>query len=911
MSLAAGTLLGPYEVLSPLGAGGMGEVYRARDTQLKREVALKLLPTEVAADAERLQRFQREAELLGSLNHTNIAHLYGLAHAEGIRALVMELVEGQTLADRIAQGPVPVNETLTVARQIAEALETAHERGIIHRDLKPANIKVTNDGVVKVLDFGLAKALDPVASGSVAGSPTITSPAMTRAGVIMGTAAYMSPEQARGRTVDARTDIWAFGCVVFELLTGRSPFDGETITDVLGGIVHKEPEWTTLPAGTPERLRRMLQRCLAKDTKQRLHNMADARLEIEDVIAARRSAVADVEPARHDTPSAGLRPREMAAWSLAALAVTALVAGAWLVASGRWAGAGVAGSPAMRLSIVHTEGTEVGVPVISPDGRRVAYPARRADGMPLIWIRDLDQSVPRPLAGTEGGNRVFWSPDSRQLGFAVDTVLKRMPADGGPVLEIVKGTRVGASWGAGDVVVYAGSDGQLRRISASGGEVKNATLLQGPDWEHVWPSLLPDGKHFLFTAKHWAGLADVGAQGIYLGSIDDPSDMRQLLPELSSAVYAPPGYVVFARDGQLMAAPFDLEAGRITAEPRALAEGVASDVSFYTAALSASATGTLAVRPPPGPVASTASGQSGAIDAELALVTRDGRIASRFGGVQTMGYYMAVSPDGRSVVVQLSDARTSASDLWRVDINSGARMVLTSMRATGGYAGSPVWSPDGTQLAFGCQTKGMLDDLCVRDMRTGAVTRAIESPKIWEHPIAWSSDGQYMLVKYDAYTGTSSEELRVWSVKTRTLTPFVTGPLSKEAFFSPDTRFVAFNSGETGRSEVYVTTFPERRQTWPLTTDGGRVVSWRADGKEILVATLSGHIAAYPVTTTGGNFSAGTAEILIRNVGFDARYARATPDHSRILIRVPKDADKDRGEIRLLFGWAKGLQSEK
>ncbi|HVH57814.1 MAG TPA: serine/threonine-protein kinase, partial [Vicinamibacterales bacterium] len=250
MSLAAGTLLGPYEVLSPLGAGGMGEVYRARDTQLKREVALKLLPTEVAADAERLQRFQREAELLGSLNHTNIAHLYGLAHAEGIRALVMELVEGQTLADRIAQGPVPVNETLTVARQIAEALETAHERGIIHRDLKPANIKVTNDGVVKVLDFGLAKALDPVASGSVAGSPTITSPAMTRAGVIMGTAAYMSPEQARGRTVDARTDIWAFGCVVFELLTGRSPFDGETITDVLGGIVHKEPEWTTLPAGT-------------------------------------------------------------------------------------------------------------------------------------------------------------------------------------------------------------------------------------------------------------------------------------------------------------------------------------------------------------------------------------------------------------------------------------------------------------------------------------------------------------------------------------------------------------------------------------------------------------------------------------------------------------------------------------
>ncbi|MEO7156556.1 MAG: protein kinase, partial [Vicinamibacterales bacterium] len=678
MPLALGTRFGAYDIVGQLGAGGMGEVYRAIDTQLKREVALKLLPADVAADPERLQRFQREAEILGSLNHTNIAHLYGIADAAGIRALVMELVEGQTLADRIGQGPVPIDEALTVSRQVAEALETAHERGIIHRDLKPANVKVTNDGVVKVLDFGLAKAFDPAASGSVAASPTITSPAMTRAGVIMGTAAYMSPEQARGRTVDARTDVWAFGCVVFEMLTGRSPFDGETITDVLGAIVHTEPAWTTLPAGTPDRLRRLLQRCLAKDTKQRLHNIADARLEIDDVIAARRSGVATADPATEGRPSARLRPREIAAWSIAALAMTALVAGAWLVVSGRWVGATEAETP-MRLSIVHNEGNEVGVAVISPDGRRVAYPARRADGMPLIWIRDLDQSVPRPLAGTEGGNRVFWSPDSKQLGFAVDAVLKRLPADGGPVLEIVKGTRVGASWGAGDLVVYAGSDGQLRRIAASGGEVKNATLLQGPDWEHVWPSLLPDGKHFLFTAKHWAGLADVGAQGIYLGSIDDPSDMRQLLPELSSAVYAPPGYVVFARDGQLMAAPFDLTAGRITGEPRALGEAVGSDASFYTAALSASAKGTLALRPPPAPVASTASGQSGAIDAELALVTRDGRLASRFGGVQTMSYYMAVSPDGRSVVVQLSDARTSASDLWRVEINSGARMVLTSM----------------------------------------------------------------------------------------------------------------------------------------------------------------------------------------------------------------------------------------
>jgi eukaryotic-like serine/threonine-protein kinase len=822
---------------------------------------------------------------------------------------VMELVEGPTLADRLSQGPMPLDETLAVARQIAEALEAAHERGIVHRDLKPANVKLTPDGVVKVLDFGLAKAFDSGTVDVAGASPTITSPAVTRAGVIMGTAAYMSPEQARGRTVDARTDIWAFGCVVFELLTGRSPFDGDTITDVLGAIVHKEPAWTTLPPGTPDRLRRMLHRCLTKDPRQRLHNIADARLEIDDVLAARRSGGGEAEPARTGRPPKGLHPREVTAWSLAALAVTSLIAGAWLVTSGRSGSRAGAEPPPLHVSVVHDEGSEVGVPVISPDGRRVAYSARRGDGTPVIWVRHLDESASRALTGTDGGNRVFWSPDSKQLGFVVGNVLKRIPADGGPVREIARGVRVGASWGAADVVLFGSSGGNIRRVGVSGGPVTDATKLQGPDWEHLWPSLLPDGRHFLFTAKHWAGLAETGAQGIYLGSLEKPADIRQLLPELSGAVYAPPGYVVFARDGQLMAAPFDLDAGRITGEPVALGEAVPSDTSFYTAAVSAAATGTLALRPPPAPAVSTAAGQSGVFDSELAFLTRDGSIASRFGGVQAMTYYMAVSPDGRSVVVQLTDPRTSAADLWRIDINSGARTAVTSMRTSGGYAGSPVWSPDGIELAYGCQPPGILDDVCVQDMRSGAVRRVVESRTLWEHPVAWSRDGQYLLVAYDEYTGASAEELRVWSTKRHTLDPYVKASETQEGAFSPDTRFVAYSSSENGRAEVYVTTFPEPRQTWPLTTDGGRVLSWRADGKEILVATLSGHIAAYPVTTTGGNFSAGSPHILIRNVGFDARYARATADHSRILVRLPKDADKDKGEIRLLFGWSRMLDA--
>jgi Tol biopolymer transport system component len=907
--LTPGTRLGPYEIVGSLGAGGMGEVYRARDTELKREVAIKILPADVTADADRLARFQREAEILASLNHQNIAHVFGMASGDPatesgrapVRGIAMELAEGHTLAEMLTRGPLPLDESLRLAMQIAEALETAHDRGIVHRDLKPANVKVTPEGVVKVLDFGLAKALTIRAPEVTAA--TFTSPAMTRAGIILGTAAYMSPEQARGREVDARTDIWAFGCVLFEMITGRPPFDGETVTDILGAIVHKDPEWSRLPGTLPESLRRLLERCLAKDQKQRLHNIADVRLEIQDLLA--RPPVA-VSTAALAPPSrgGGIMTRERVAWGLVGSLGAALAVVSFLALRPASTGNDRA---ALRLSIVHTEGGEVGLPAISPDGQRVAYSARRADGMPLIWVRSLDRSSAKALTGTEGGNRLFWSPDSKRLGFAVGAVLKHISADGGPVQEVARHFRVGASWGPGDTVLYAVANA-IHRVSASGGQSVAVTTLPGQDWEHMWPSMLPDGHHFLFTAKHWTGLAESGAQGIYVGSIDNPADSHQLLPELSSAVYAA-GYLVFARDGQLMAAPFDLDARRITGEPIGLGEAVAAEASFYTAGVSAAADGTLAIRPPPAPVVSAAALQGGAFDAELTLRRRDGSVVSRIGGVQNFTYFMALSPDGRAVAAQVQDARTSSSEIWRFDVESGARMPLTTMRASGGYAGSPVWSPDGQRLAFACQPPGILDDVCVRDMRTGVVTKAIESKGIWEHPAAWSADGRYLLVKYDEYTQTSANELRVWSATTKTLSPFIKA--SNYAVFSPDTQFVAFTSWETGRDEAYVTTFPERRQTWPLTTDGGNVLSWSADGKEILVATLSGHIVAYPVSTSGDNFSAGAPQVLIRDVGFDALFSVATRDHSRILVRVPKDAAKDRGEIRLLFGWTRNLRGRE
>jgi Tol biopolymer transport system component len=555
------------------------------------------------------------------------------------------------------------------------------------------------------------------------------------------------------------------------------------------------------------------------------------------------------------------------------------------------------------------EGGEVGAPAISPDGLRVAYSARRADGTPMVWVRTLDRSTPTPLAGTEEGVRVFWSPDSKRLGFIVGRVLKQISADGGPVREVVRNAQMGGAWGANDVIVYAGNSGEIFRVDASGGKPVAVTTLQGPDWEHVSPSMLPDGRLFLFTAKHWAGLADAGSQGIYLGSIDTPGVAHQVLPELSSAVYAPPGFLVFARDGQLMAAPFSLDAGRVTGEPIALGESVAIDATRYTAAVSADGSGTLAIRPPPAPVVSAAGASGGAFDGELTLLKRDGTGALRFGGVQLFTYLMAISPNERAVVAAVQDARSSASDLWHFDVASGSRTPLTSMRTSGGWAGSPIFSSSGTQMAYACQVPGMLDDVCVRDMKSGVVTKVVESKAIWEHPRDWSPDGLHMLIAYNEYLESSVRQLRVWSAKTRTLSPYVES--SGEGVFSPDARFVAFTSVESGRDEVLVTTFPERRQTWPLTTEGGSVISWNTNGNEILVATLGGHIAAYPVSTSGGAFSAGPAQILIRNVGFDAQFARATRDHSRVLVRVPKDADKDRGEIRLLAGWAVGVGARR
>ena len=879
----------------------MGQVFLASDTKLKRQVAIKILPPAVAADAERLVRFQREAEVLASLNHPNIAAIYGLEESGGMTALVMELVPGDDLSQRIARGAMTVDEALPIATQIAQALEAAHEQGIIHRDLKPANIKVRVDGAVKVLDFGLAKAMDP-AGASVANagdSPTLTAHA-TALGMIIGTAAYMAPEQAKGKAVDKRADIWAFGVVLYEMLAGRAAFAGETVTDIIAAVVTREPDWTALPAATPASIRRLLGRCLEKDPKRRVRDIGDVRFDIDETIARGSSDARSAESVSGPARPRGATRAGKLAWTVLGAAVGASLAAA-LAWFGVWSRARPSESRPLRVSIVHTEGNEVAAPAISPDGRRVAYRARRGDGMPLLWVRDLASGESLSLPGTEDATMPFWSPDSRDLGFFAGAALKRVSAEGGPVRLVTDNvgpwTGYGASWG-GDGTIAVGRQAGLFRVPADGGPMTALTKLPSEDWAHFWPSFLPDGRRFLFTAKLWTRTAEASEQGIYLGALDSPK-IERLLPDLSSAVYASPGYLVFAREGTLATAPFDLAAGRVTGPPIVIGGAVATDAPFYFAGISASADGTLAVRPPPAVVFP----DSNTLNAELRLVDRSGA-GRRVGTARLFSSFMALSPMGSPLAAAILDQRAGTQDLSLMDLSKDRSEPLTPTR---GFTGNPVWSADGKRLAYAYQPPGQIDDVYVKDIGTGVIQPVIETPKGGEHPVAWSHDGRSLLVfTYDD----DKAYLSSWSFASRTLSRFVGPGACENAAFSPRDDYVAFTSQESGRPEVYVTTFPGHGRTWPLTTEGGRVLSWSDDGREILVATLSGHIAGYPVSTDGG-FSHGQPTTLVRDVGSAAQYSWATRDHSRILIRVSPDAAKDKGEIRLLFGWQNALRQGK
>jgi serine/threonine protein kinase/Tol biopolymer transport system component len=842
-----GRTIGSHEVVAKLGEGGMGEVYRATDARLKRQVAIKVLPASVAADVDRLARFQREAEVLASLNHPNIAGIYGLEETGGTTALVMELVEGPTLAELLARAAqaeaggargLSLDEALPIARQIAEALEGAHDHGIIHRDLKPANIKIRPDGVVKVLDFGLAKAMDPAGASSADAmhSPTLTARA-TQAGMILGTAAYMAPEQARGKLVDRRADIWAFGAVLFEMLTGTRAFPGEDITDTLAAVVRAEPQWDLLPRDVPPTLRVYLRRCLEKDPKQRVGDIRDVRLALEGAldVALQPAAVTS-------TPA----PRARLAWTIAAVSILAATALA-IPALRHLREAPPSTPPEIRTDIV-TSGT--GDFALSPDGRQLAFVAA-SGGMPRLWLRSLSDHTAQLLMGTEGTETPFWSPDNRSVAFVTGTAMKRLDLGGGAPRTIATSADrrfISATWGADDVILYSHgglrsglSDG-LARIPAAGGTPTPLSPL-GPEMNYFGPSFLPDGRRFLFTAL---GRPDVA--GIYLGTLDSRPPVR-LTTDVGRALFlAAPGasgdgWLLWGRSGALTAQRLDLAKPALAGEPVSLA----ADGEFA----STSSTGLIAYR-------------AGNANAPLQFAWFD----ARGDQLETVGepgslFEFDVSPDGKSVAMSVRSA--DAADIWILEAARGLRTRFTFTQAT---HRTPVWSPDGRSLAFASSSRAGQQDL-YRKSVDGAVgsEELLYSDDREKRPDSWSADGKYLLFgRNDPQTKSDLWILPLTGE--RKPFPFARTEFSEiQGTFSPDGRWIAYVSDESGSAEVYVAPFPgpggkHLISTRQAGTGQGGVPVWRRDGKEIFYIAPDRNLMAVAITTNGSTIEAGLPRVL-------------------------------------------------
>jgi eukaryotic-like serine/threonine-protein kinase len=805
LALSPGTRLGPYEVIAQIGEGGMGQVYRARDTKLHRDVALKVLPDSFANDPDRLARFQREAQVLASLNHPNIAHIHGLEESDGVRALVMELVEGEDLAQRLTRGAIPIDEVLPIARQIAEALEAAHEQGIIHRDLKPANTKVTPDGRVKVLDFGLAKAMEPAGiAPSVSQSPTITTPAMTRAGVILGTAVYMSPEQARGRPVDARTDIWAFGCVLYETLAGRRAFTGEDVNGTLAAVILREPDWTALPPETPASIRRLLARCLRKDPKQRLHHIADARLELEDPTAD-GAATAAVQ---------AFEQHSRVPLVIAGIAIVVLGGAAALQTARISRGVGAAPT-SVHFSIVPPVGFAlpeddpyISPPVLSEDGTRVVigYQGRTVN---QLFTRRLDEDEMKPIPGTEGASGAFLSPDGRWVGFLANGGLKKVATSGGTPVTIAPTNFGAGAWAADDTIVYNPTyTSGLWRIAASGGTAQQLTTPDAADGElgHFWPQLLPDGQTVIFTSFRTP--ADRSRIELYSLS----SGTRKVLVDGGFYGRLVAGsHLLFARSSTVFAVAFDSGKYEPFGQPVPVISNVMHHPALGMALLGVSNTGALAYLPRP-----TATRR-------LEWLDRTGRGVA-IGGERRRFDQPALSPDGRRIAFTIADDQST--DIWVYDIGLGTFGRVTSSPTT---QANPVWSPDSRRLYFLFEEP--VFHLYSRALDGGAAPERLLDGPLDQEPCAASNRGL-------VYTlGDPSTNGGLWLlplVGDRTPRRIVDTPAAeRDCALSPDGRWLAFISDETGRDEVYVRPLTDGAAHALVSSGGGRNPRWSRDGREL------------------------------------------------------------------------------
>jgi serine/threonine-protein kinase len=912
MPLLPGQKLGPYDVLAPLGAGGMGEVYRARDTRLMRDVALKVVPAAFASDPDRMTRFQREACVLASLNHPHIAAIYGLEEADSTRALVMELVDGQTLAERLANGPLPVEEAIVLARQIAEAVEYAHEHGIVHRDLKPANVKLTPDGNVKVLDFGLAKALadDPL-SPDVSSSPTLSAMA-TRAGVILGTAAYMSPEQAKGKPADRRADVWSFGVLLYEMLTARRVYDGETAAETLARVIEREPDLSGLPANAPVRVREVLRRCLTKDPKQRLQAIGEARIALEAALAGRSESSALAVPAAN----AGER-RTPAFWvAVAVLGWTAAGAALWTRPRGSSSGT----QAPRRLSIELGSDASLAIgpqaslgtaAVLSPDGSVLAFVARKAAGQPAnLYVRRLANLEASLVPGTDGARHPFFSPDSQWIGFFADGKLKKIPAAGGvlPLTLCDAPDDRGGAWSEDGTIAFSpratlGTGGGLWRVAASGGASEPLTAPDPAAQEstHRWPQALPGGRAVLFTA----GPA---------GNFEDADIVVQALPQGQSKVllrggyhgrYLKSGHLVYVREGTLFAAPFDVTRLELRGPAVPVLAGVSASVISAGAQFAFSDAGTLVFLP----------GRS--VDAALPIhfLTADGKAepmrasAANYGNVR-------FSPDGQRLALDQREGR--ARDVWIYDWNRDTMSRLTFDQADDH---GPVWTPNGQRIAFASTRADTVPNLYwQRADGVGDAQRLTESRNP-QFPTSWHPSGRF-LAFHESAPGTNwdlhvlelnGDEAAGWKPG-KPAVVLNTPAFEGEGAFSPDGRFLAYRSSESGRDEIYVRPFPGPGGKWQVSTAGGSYPVWSRNGKELFYRTVEFALMSVRYGVEGGLFRPESprqwSPRFLVGRGINNRTFDPHPDGRRfaILVRPAVETEERREKLVLVENFFEELR---
>jgi serine/threonine protein kinase len=901
-----GQCIGRYEISACIGTGGMGEVYSARDTKLNRLVAIKVLLPAVANDPDRLARFSREAQLLASLNHPHIAQIHGFENAGALHALVMELVEGPTLADRIAQRAIPIDEALGIATEIAAALAAAHEKGIIHRDLKPANIKIAGNGVVKVLDFGLAKVWDGAPQSDVAASPRLTA---TDIGgrAVLGTPAYMSPEQARGQSLDRRTDIWSFGCVLYEMLTGRAPFAADTISDTIAAILEREPDWAALPTTVPAAVRTLIRKCLEKDGRQRIGDISVAQFVLDDSDARSQSA-RDVTRAlqgvaKQGPPAASLL-RRLRVWqgvaALSALTAAGLVG--WTV----WSKP--AGQASRFEASLPDSATFYGYVSVSPDGRKLAFTAGGgASNTDALWIRDFNTLEWRRLPGTESAGSLFWSPDSRYLAFTAGNQLKKIDITGGPPQTLnsmpvhIEGS---GAWNRNGVIIFGswggGAGGPLWKISDTGGVATAITDVDASKGElyHTWPTFTEDGRHFVYFRS---GTPDV--EGIYAGSLDAAPTQQprtRILATEFAASYAN-GYLFFVRLNTLLAQRLDPRTLTLTGEAVPVTESLET-TWFRTGVFSVSSGGALAYR------TRAASG-----DLQLTWLDRQGKELSTI-GQPDRNAQVSLSPDGSRAVVR--DAyRGQAGDLWMVDLANGRRTRVTFLRSDYSPA---VWSPDGSRIAF---AGGNLGDTVYEKASAGVGDEKVLLTErgARHYPTSWSRDGRFLLYHTENTPGTGYD-LWVLPLQGNRTPQRLLGDTFNEwaGVFSPDARWIAYASTETGESHVYVRPFlavgPSGvpaigRGKWQVSMGVGNWPKWIGNDIIFRDTPVGTSVFTARVNTSGAAFESGVPELLFTTpltrdfVGFDV-----SADAQRFLWAGPQAQRTAQVPITVVLNWQDELK---